>query len=96
MKLFDCTYLNSAGGKKILEIMNKSDDLIEFVDDRPGHDERYGIDSSHIRKELGWKPLVDLEDGLERTVRWYLGNEDWWRPILDRQNVSNRLGKKSN
>jgi len=37
-----------------------------------------------------------LEDGLERTVRWYLGNEDWWRPILDRQNVSNRLGKKSN
>ena len=71
-------------------------DLIKFVDDRPGHDERYAIDSSHIRKELGWKPLVDLEDGLERTVRWYLGNEDWWRPILDRQNVSNRLGKKSN
>jgi dTDP-glucose 4,6-dehydratase len=68
-------------------------DLITFVTDRPGHDERYSIDSSFIQKELGWKPRVSLEDGLERTVRWYIENEDWWCPILARQRVSKRLGK---
>jgi dTDP-glucose 4,6-dehydratase len=58
-------------------------DLIEFVTDRPGHDMRYAIDPSRIRAELGWRPSVTLEEGLEKTVDWYLQNEDWWRPLLN-------------
>ncbi len=57
-------------------------DLIEFVTDRPGHDLRYAIDPTRIRTELGWRPSVTLEQGLEKTVDWYLQNEDWWRPLL--------------
>jgi len=67
-------------------------DLIAFVPDRPGHDARYAIDPSRIGRELGWAPLVTLEEGLERTVAWYLGNEAWWRPLLDRPGVGDRLG----
>jgi len=67
-------------------------DLITFVTDRPGHDARYAIDPSRIRDELGWRPSVTVEEGLERTVRWYLANEDWWRPLLARKGVGQRLG----
>ena len=67
-------------------------DLITFVTDRPGHDARYAIDPSRIREELGWRPSVTVEEGLERTVRWYLENEDWWRPLLARKGVGQRLG----
>ncbi|MBM2575379.1 dTDP-glucose 4,6-dehydratase [Jannaschia sp. Os4] len=67
-------------------------DLIEFVPDRPGHDARYAIDPTRIREELGWRPSVTVEEGLERTVRWYLDNEDWWRPLQQRQGVGVRLG----
>lgn len=66
---------------------------ITFVNDRPGHDARYAIDPSRIRDELGWRPSVTVEEGLRRTVRWYLDNEAWWRPLLDRQGVGERLGK---
>lgn len=66
--------------------------LITFVDDRPGHDRRYAIDPSRIRDELGWQPSVTLEQGLARTVDWYLANEDWWRPLLERQALGQRLG----
>ena len=55
-------------------------DLIAFVADRPGHDARYAIDPSRIRDELGWRPSVTVDEGLEKTVRWYLDNEDWWCP----------------
>lgn len=68
-------------------------DLITFVTDRPGHDARYAIDPSRIRTELGWRPSVSVEEGLERTVHWYLENEDWWRPLLVRQGVGHRLGR---
>lgn len=68
------------------------DRLITFVADRPGHDLRYAIDPTRIREELGWRPSVTLEEGLRRTVRWYLDNEAWWRPLLDRQGVGQRLG----
>ncbi|MGR3316356.1 dTDP-glucose 4,6-dehydratase [Roseovarius indicus] len=68
-------------------------DLIEFVADRPGHDLRYAIDPTRIREELGWRPSVTLEQGLERTVQWYLDNEDWWRALQSRQGVGERLGK---
>ena len=57
-------------------------DLIEFVTDRPGHDMRYAIDPTRIREELDWRPSVTLEEGLAKTVDWYLANEDWWRPLL--------------
>lgn len=67
-------------------------ELITFVTDRPGHDARYAIDPSRIRDELGWRPSVTVEEGLERTVRWYLDNADWWRPLLDRKGVGQRLG----
>ena len=68
-------------------------DLITFVTDRPGHDARYAIDPTRIRAELGWRPSVTVEEGLERTVRWYLDNEAWWRPLLNRQGVGQRLGR---
>ncbi|QRZ12372.1 dTDP-glucose 4,6-dehydratase [Paracoccus methylovorus] len=69
------------------------DRLISFVTDRPGHDRRYAIDPGRVRNELGWRPSVTVEEGLRRTVEWYLENEDWWRPLLARQGVGERLGK---
>ena len=69
------------------------DRLITFVTDRPGHDLRYAIDSSRIREELGWRPTVTLEEGLRSTVRWYLDNGSWWRPLQKREGVGERLGK---
>ena len=68
-------------------------DQITFVTDRPGHDARYAIDPSRIRDELGWRPSVTVEEGLRRTVRWYLDNEAWWRPLLERAGLGERLGR---
>lgn len=68
------------------------DRLITYVTDRPGHDLRYAIDPARIRAELGWRPSVTLEQGLRRTVRWYLDNPGWWQPLLARQGVGQRLG----
>jgi dTDP-glucose 4,6-dehydratase len=70
-------------------------DQITFVEDRPGHDARYAIDPTRIRTELGWRPSVTVEEGLARTVDWYLGNEAWWRPLLARKGVGERLGVKA-
>ncbi len=70
-------------------------DQITFVTDRPGHDARYAIDPTRIREELGWRPSVTVEEGLEKTVQWYLDNEDWWRPLQERHGVGERLGKAS-
>ena len=69
--------------------------LITFVTDRPGHDARYAIDPKRIRDELGWRPSVTLDEGLRRTVRWYLDNRDWWQPLLERAGVGSRLGVKT-
>jgi dTDP-glucose 4,6-dehydratase len=68
--------------KMILNLMHKPLDLIEFVEDRPGHDVRYSLDSSKL-KELGWKPKYDFEEGLKETVNWYLNNEWWWKPLIN-------------
>ena len=74
--------------KKILELMNKSEDLIEFVEDRPGHDFRYSMNSTKIRNELGWKELVNFDEALEKTIKWYLNNENWWTNLS--QTVQNK------
>jgi dTDP-glucose 4,6-dehydratase len=68
------------------------DRLITFVADRPGHDLRYAIDATKIRRELGWSPTVTLEEGLRRTVRWYLDNRDWWEAVEARGTTGRRLG----
>ncbi len=65
--------------RKLLRILEVSDDQIEFVIDRPGHDRRYAVDTSKIRRELGWEPKVDLEEGLARAVEWYRSHSDWVR-----------------
>ena len=67
--------------KKILEIMNKSTDNIEFVNDRPGHDFRYSLDSTKTQKELKWSPKISFDEGLEKTVKWYIENKEWWKNI---------------
>ena len=70
----------------------KYSSLISFVKDRPGHDMRYGIDSTRIRNELGWKPLFTFEEALDNTVRWYLNNDDWWAPLIKNKNAMARQG----
>ncbi len=68
-------------------------DQITYVADRPGHDLRYAIDPDRIRTELGWRPSVTLDEGLKKTVQWYLDNETWWRALQDRDGVGARLGR---
>jgi dTDP-glucose 4,6-dehydratase len=83
------TYLIGADGEKtnkevvemILELMGKDADDYERVNDRPGHDLRYAIDSAKLRSQLGWQPkYTDFKDGLTNTIEWYKANQDWWRP----------------
>jgi len=67
----------------LLKIIEKSDSLITFVKDRLGHDRRYAIDASKIMNELGWKPIVTFEEGLAKTIKWYMHNKSWWRRIMN-------------
>ena len=67
--------------KKILEILDKPQDLIKSVEDRPGHDFRYSLDSSKVRSELNWSENTNFDDGLKKTVDWYLSNPKWWQNI---------------
>ncbi|XOK60257.1 dTDP-glucose 4,6-dehydratase [Paenibacillus elgii] len=71
--------------KTILAELGKSDDLIQFVKDRPGHDRRYAIDASKITKELGWTPKYNFESGIKETIQWYLQNQVWWEGIINGQ-----------
>lgn len=68
--------------KIILKSLGKSEDLITFVKDRPGHDRRYAIDPTKIHNELGWLPQTKFEDGIAQTIEWYLANKDWWQEII--------------
>lgn len=68
--------------KTILKILGRSEDLIEFVTDRKGHDLRYAIDPTKIENELGWTPTTKFDDGIKKTVAWYLENRDWWEKII--------------
>ena len=67
--------------KKILKILGTNEKMIEFVKDRPGHDRRYALDWSKIKKDLGWNPLHNFDEWLEKTVKWYQENQDWWRNV---------------
>lgn len=67
--------------RRILKLMNKGEDMIEYVKDRPGHDRKYDIDWTKIHNELGWKPLHSFDEWLEKTVQWYIDNRSWWEKI---------------
>ena len=71
---------------------SKYESLVQFVSDRPGHDLRYAIDPAKLMGELGWKPQEDFETGIRKTVRWYLENDWWWRPIREKKYSGQRLG----
>lgn len=70
--------------RAVLELFELGDERIEYVNDRPGHDYRYSVDYSKIKRELGWEPLVGFEEGIKRVVAWYKENEWWWRPLKER------------
>ncbi|NMD38238.1 MAG: dTDP-glucose 4,6-dehydratase [Christensenellaceae bacterium] len=69
--------------KIILDVLNKPISLIEFVKDRPGHDLRYAIDASKIKKDLGWEPTLDFKTGIKKTIDWYMNNQSWWKEIIN-------------
>lgn len=71
--------------KTILSALGKPESLIRFVEDRPGHDRRYGIDATKIKRELGWNPQYHFETGIKETIEWYLNNQDWWKRIQSGQ-----------
>ena len=70
--------------KMILKQLGKPESLISFVKDRLGHDRRYAIDSAFAKRELKWKPRKDFKEGLETTTQWYIDNQSWWQPLLER------------
>lgn len=74
--------------KTILESLGKDERSIEFVEDRPGHDVRYSLNSSKLRRELGWKPKRSFEQGILDTVRWYEENKEWWKALADEKTLS--------
>ena len=78
----DCERQNIDIVREILRLVGKPESLIRFVKDRPGHDRRYAMDTTKLQRELGWKPTVDFEEGLRRTVTWYLEHRDWWKRVM--------------
>jgi dTDP-glucose 4,6-dehydratase len=70
--------------KEVLKAMNKEKEMIEYVEDRKGHDKRYAIDFSKIKNELGWEPSITFPEGIAETIQWYKDNEDWWRKLKER------------
>lgn len=74
--------------RRVLKILRKPPDLIQFVEDRPGHDFRYSLDSTRIRDRLGWQPEHNFSEALEETVAWYVNHESWWKPLLSRKILS--------
>jgi dTDP-glucose 4,6-dehydratase len=79
---------NIAMVRKILKQLGKDEGMMAFVEDRPGHDIRYSLDSSRIRSELGWKPKHSFEKALKETIDWYVRNESWWKPLATGQILS--------
>ncbi len=77
--------------REILEKMGKQESMIHFIQDRPGHDLRYALDSRKIERELGWKPVHDFEAGLEKTIQWYLKNHEWIQKVCSHEDKESRL-----
>jgi dTDP-glucose 4,6-dehydratase len=82
-----------------LKKLNRGEDQINYVKDRPGHDRRYAIDSTKIMTELGWKPEYQFDEGIEHTINWYVKNEQWWRKVMSGEylkyyedNYKNKMG----
>jgi len=73
--------------EKILDLLGKPKNLIEYVGDRPGHDRRYSIDASKIQNEIGWKPKYEFKNALKETVDWYTKNQQWWEPLVDEKTI---------
>ncbi len=90
-EIYNITAWNQISNKdiveKILQLMNKSTSLIEFVPDRPGHDKHYSIDASKIKDGINWKPKADFDNALEGTVNWYVNNKEWWEPLIDEKTL---------
>ncbi|NIF35758.1 dTDP-glucose 4,6-dehydratase [Enterobacter sp. Tr-810] len=86
-----CAILDKIIDKKPANVLSFAE-LITFVADRPGHDLRYAIDASKIKRELGWVPLETFESGIEKTINWYLTHEGWWQRVLDGSYAGERLG----
>lgn len=78
--------------RTILRLMDKGEEFIEFVEDRPGHDLRYSLDSWKITRDLKWRPKYTFKEGIRKTVNWYLENEDWWRPLVNDKVLHQRPG----
>lgn len=74
--------------KAVLETLGKPKEMIQFVAERPGHDPRYAIDASKLKRDLGWEPSVSFPEGIAQTVKWYKDNEEWWRPMKERNNMN--------
>ncbi len=89
--VYNITAWNEVSNKsiveKILKMLEKSEDLIEYVGDRPGHDRRYSIDASKIQKITGWAPRYEFDKALEETVKWYKENPQWWQPLADEKTL---------
>ena len=81
--------------KTILDELDKPESLITFVEDRAGHDLRYAIDPAKISNELDWKPTILFDEGIKKTIKWYLDNKEWWENILsgDYQDYYQRMYK---
>jgi dTDP-glucose 4,6-dehydratase len=86
---------NKKIAEKILDILKKPHSMIEYVEDRPGHDKRYSINSSKIEREIEWKPQYEFEKALEETISWYLNNRQWWEPLANYNTLHPQPWKKS-
>ena len=80
--------------RKICAILNKLtpnkfpyENLISLVADRPGHDFRYSIDAARLKTELSWRPSFDFDEGLTKTIQWYIDNQNWWQPMLKQMEI---------
>jgi dTDP-glucose 4,6-dehydratase len=80
-------FSNNQIAKKIIHILNKPNNLITYVEDRPGHDARYSLDSTKLTEELGWKPKFTFEEALESTVNWYVNNKWWWASLATEETL---------
>jgi len=79
----------------ILKSLSQLESMKEYVPDRPSHDRRYLLDSSKIMLELGWKPEIDFEKGMEETIKWYKGNEQWWKPLKQKKLIDETKWKNT-